>query len=69
MSLPAISIAQMREWERATWATGRTEAEVIRRVGAAIAGRALQLTRPGDAVLILAGKGHDGDDARAARES
>jgi len=68
MPLPVISIAQMREWERATWKTGQTEAEVIRRVGGKIAQRALQLTRPGDAILILAGKGHNGDDARAARE-
>ena len=68
MSLPVINIAQMREWESATWETGQTEAEVIRRVGARIAQRALQLTRPGDAILILAGKGHNGDDARAARE-
>ena len=68
MPLPVISIAQMREWERATWETGQTEAEVIRRVGGKIAQRALQLTRPGDAILILAGKGHNGDDARAARE-
>src|ERR1039458_4033226 len=68
MSLPVISIAQMREWERATWKTGQTEAEVIHRVGGKIAQRALQLTRPGDAILILAGKGHNGDDARAARE-
>ncbi len=68
MSLPVISIAQMREWEQATWETGQTEAEVIHRVGGKIAQRALQLTRPGDAILILAGKGHNGDDARAARE-
>src|ERR1017187_5951538 len=68
MSLPVISIAQMREWERATWETGQTEAEVIHRVGGKIAERALQLTRAGDAILILAGKGHNGDDARAARE-
>ena len=68
MPLPVISIAQMREWERATWETGQTEAEVIRRVGGKIAQRALQLTRPGDAILILAGQGHNGDDARAARE-
>jgi ADP-dependent NAD(P)H-hydrate dehydratase / NAD(P)H-hydrate epimerase len=67
MSLPVISIAQMREWERATWATGRTEAEVIHRVGEKIAQCALQLTRPGDAILILAGKGHNGDDARATQ--
>jgi NAD(P)H-hydrate epimerase len=68
MSLPVISIAQMREWERATWETGQTEAEVIHRVGGKIAQRALQLTRPGDAILILAGKGHNGDDVRATRE-
>src|ERR1039458_5324427 len=67
MSLPVISIAQMREWERATWETGQTEAEVIHCVGRKIAQRALQLTRPGGAILILAGKGHNGDDARATR--
>ncbi len=69
MSLPVISIAQMREWERATCETGRTEAEIIRRVGAKVAQRALQLTRPDDGILILAGKGNNGGDARAARES
>jgi NAD(P)H-hydrate epimerase len=58
----------MREWEQATWATGQTEAEVIRRVGERVAQHARQLTRAGDLVLILAGKGHNGDDARAARE-
>ena len=58
----------MREWERATWETGQTEAEVIRRVGAKIASCALQLTQSGESILILAGKGHNGDDARAARE-
>ena len=68
MPLPVISIEQMRQWERATWKTGQTEAEVIHRVGGKIAQRALQLTRPDDAILILAGKGHNGDDARAAQE-
>jgi len=58
----------MREWEQATWAAGQTEAAVIRRVGEIIAQRALALTRAGDRLLILAGKGHNGDDARAARE-
>jgi ADP-dependent NAD(P)H-hydrate dehydratase / NAD(P)H-hydrate epimerase len=67
MPIPVINLAQMREWERATWAVGQTEAEVIRRVGKKIAERALQLTRAGDAILILAGKGHNGDDARAAK--
>jgi NAD(P)H-hydrate epimerase len=68
MPVPVISIAQMREWESANWAAGRTEMEIIRRVGAVLARRALELTRPDDAILILAGKGHNGDDARAARD-
>ncbi len=58
----------MREWESATWAAGQTEAEVIRRVGKKIARRARKLTRSDDLILILAGKGHNGDDARAAKE-
>ena len=68
MPLPIISVAQMREWEQSTWASGQTEAEVIRRVGAALARQALSRTRPGDFILIVAGGGHNGDDARAARE-
>ena len=68
MPLPVISIAQMREWEKATWASGQTEAEVIRRVGVAVAERALQLSPRGGVILILAGRGHNGDDARAACE-
>src|SRR6188472_2545339 len=68
MPLPVITVEEMREWEKATWATGQTEAEVIRRVGLAVARLAAQLTRPSELILILAGKGHNGDDARAARE-
>ncbi len=68
MPVPVISIAQMRDWEQATWATGQTEDEVIRRVGKCIARRCLQLTQAGDSILILAGKGHNGEDARQARE-
>jgi hydroxyethylthiazole kinase-like uncharacterized protein yjeF len=40
---------------------------VIRQVGMALAGRVRLLTQPGDAVLLLAGAGHNGDDVRAAR--
>ena len=68
MSVPIISIAEMRRWESSTWATGQTEIEVIRRVGLCVAQRALQLTRPNDLILLLAGKGHNGDDVRAAQE-
>jgi NAD(P)H-hydrate epimerase len=68
MSIPVINVVQMREWENATWATGQTEAEVIRRVGRKIAGRVGQITNPDDLILILAGSGHNGGDARAAQE-
>jgi len=68
MPAPVISIAQMRDWERATWAAGQEQAEVIRRVGRAVARRVMQLTQADDLIVILAGKGHNGDDARCARE-
>ncbi|HWX21942.1 MAG TPA: NAD(P)H-hydrate dehydratase [Candidatus Binatia bacterium] len=68
MPVPVLTIAQMRDWEKASWAAGQTEAEVIRRVGQTVAGYALRLTRRGELVLILAGKGHNGDDARCTRE-
>ncbi len=68
MPIPIITVPQMREWEKATWATGQMEGEVIRRVGKGIAKRACELTGPDDAVLILAGKGNNGQDARAAQE-
>jgi ADP-dependent NAD(P)H-hydrate dehydratase / NAD(P)H-hydrate epimerase len=67
MPVPIISVAQMREWEKSTWASGQTEAVVIARVGEMLARRALALTRPGDFILLLAGKGHNGDDVRAMR--
>lgn len=54
----------MREWEAATWAAKRTPTEVISRVGHLVTAHARQLTRAGDSILILAGKGHNGDDAR-----
>lgn len=67
MSLPVLTPAEMRQWEQATWAAGQTEANVIRRVGEILAARVTHLTRPGERVLLLAGKGHNGDDVRAAR--
>ncbi len=66
MPAPVISVAQMREWEKATWADGKTEPEVIARVGEIVACRVRQLTQAGDLVLILTGKGHNGDDALQA---
>jgi len=68
MAVPVLSVGQMREWEKASWAAGRSETEVIHQVGRAIAGRLESLTRPGDRILFLAGKGHNGDDVRAAHK-
>jgi NAD(P)H-hydrate epimerase len=58
----------MREWEKASWAAGKTAAEVIDKVGRAIARRLEQLAKPGERILFLAGKGHNGDDVRATRK-
>src|SRR5580658_7073193 len=68
MPAPVISVAQMRDWEKASWAAGRTESEVIGRVGEAVAERVGQRAGPGELVGVVAGKGHNGDDARAAME-
>jgi NAD(P)H-hydrate repair Nnr-like enzyme with NAD(P)H-hydrate epimerase domain len=68
MAIPVVSIAEMREWERATWAGGQTEAEVIRLVGECVARQASRLTREGDLILMLVGKGNNGQDALCARE-
>ena len=69
MPVPVISVAQMREWENATWASGQTESEVIRQVGRLLGRRIEALTQPGSLVVVFAGKGHNGDDARAASET
>ncbi len=58
----------MREWEQLSWAGGVTEESVMRRAGQAVAQSALRMTRPGADLLVLAGKGHNGDDARFATE-
>ena len=58
----------MRDWENASWAAGRAEADVIRRVGGLVAAKILTFTRADDFILLLAGKGHNGDDVRAAKD-
>ena len=68
MPLPVITVEQMRRWEAATWKSGKTEKEVIALVGKVVANRVMELTRPGDDILLLAGKGHNGDDVRAMAE-
>src|ERR1043166_2837694 len=63
MPIPVITVAQMREWEKVTWASGIKEDAVMRRAGQAVARLAERLTQPDDFLLFLAGKGHNGDDA------
>jgi NAD(P)H-hydrate epimerase len=67
MAVPVISVAQMREWESATWAAGQTEGAVIARVGQAVARLVMATTKAGDRILLLAGKGHNGDDVQAMK--
>jgi NAD(P)H-hydrate epimerase len=66
MSVPVVTRAEMRAWEAATWASGQTAEAVIARVGERLAARVMRATGRGDRVLLLAGKGHNGDDTRAA---
>lgn len=67
MSVPVISVAQMRQWEEASWDAGRSQSEVVSNAGQEVARAALRMTREEDRILILAGKGHNGDDARCAQ--
>lgn len=64
MPIPVLTVSQMRAWEQATWQTGQTESAVIRRVGEIIAHHVRRRVPVGNRVLILAGRGHNGDDAR-----
>ena len=53
MPVPVISVAQMREWEKATWHSGQTEEVVMRQAGRAVARVAECMTREGDLLLAL----------------
>ena len=66
MSFPVLSVAEMRDWEARTWAEGVAESTVIEKVGRRIADY-LETAFDADAsLLLLAGRGHNGDDVRAA---
>jgi hydroxyethylthiazole kinase-like uncharacterized protein yjeF len=66
MPVPVLTVAQMREWEQSSWEAGCSQADVIARVGQKIGQRVVEITAENDRILILAGKGHNGDDARCA---
>lgn len=69
MPLPVINVQEMRAWEGASWRAGRDQQQVIHTVGGIVAKRALAATEPTDSILILAGHGNNGNDARAAVSS
>lgn len=66
MSIPVLKAAQMREWEQQSWKAGRSQLEVIRRVGHLVAERAHKMLRKGDSVVALYGRGNNGQDVLQA---
>jgi NAD(P)H-hydrate epimerase len=69
MPQPVISVAQMREWEERTWASGVSAESVMKNAGEAVAKRAGDLAEPDEPlILFLIGKGNNGGDARIAAE-
>ena len=66
MAEPIVTVAEMRARENRTWAVGVAPEAVIHRAGKAVGEVARRWTRPGDPVLVLAGRGHNGDDAMVA---
>lgn len=66
MPVPIFSVAQMRQWEEASWKAGRSQMDVIRRVGHRVAQRAHRMLKRGDSVVVLHGRGNNGQDALQA---
>ena len=67
---PILSFEEMRRWEELSWEKGICQKEVIYQAGMAIGKAALKwIQKEGKKrVLVLAGPGHNGDDARVAAE-
>ncbi len=66
MAIPVVTVEEMRAWEASTWQQGVQEEDVIHQVGAAIAEWIRHSDYHQHPVVILAGKGHNGDDGKAA---
>mgnify|MGYP001207063199 CR=1 FL=1 len=66
MPLPIISVSQMRDWEDRTVRSGVPEQSVMQLAGQCLSEYILQLTKSGQLVFFLAGKGNNGGDARIA---
>ncbi len=66
MPLPVVSVSQMRAWEELTWDQGIETAAVMEKAGHSLALEALSTTKPGDFIVLLAGKGNNGGDTQIA---
>ncbi|MBL9167367.1 MAG: NAD(P)H-hydrate dehydratase [Verrucomicrobiales bacterium] len=66
MPVPVLNVSQMRSWEQASWKAGRSQLEVIRRVGHLVAERAHKMLKKGDSVVALYGRGNNGQDVLQA---
>lgn len=65
MSLPVLTADQMRSWESASWALKVSVHAVIGVVGERLSSKVKALVPSGTRILLLAGRGHNGDDVRA----
>ncbi len=65
MGYPILTVQEMRDWEASSWEAGLNPRDVIQRAGSLIAKAILERTRPNDRVLLVAGPGNNGNDARA----
>jgi NAD(P)H-hydrate epimerase len=66
MAIPVLTVQQMRTWENASWAAGQREEVVIAHVGRWVAATILRHVGASNRVLLLAGRGNNGNDLRAA---
>ncbi|MSU33313.1 MAG: hypothetical protein EXS25_11810, partial [Pedosphaera sp.] len=65
IGFPVLTAQEMRNWEASSWEAGLNPQDVIQRAGSLIAKAILKRTRPNDRVLLVAGPGNNGNDARA----
>jgi len=68
VSFSVLTVAQMRSWETATWSAGIRAEDVIAQVGRKLGEWLLAQSGADDHLIFLAGRGHNGDDTRAASQ-
>lgn len=66
MPTPVLNVSQVREWEDSSWKAGRSQTEVIRRVGYLVSERAKRMLKRGDSIVAFHGAGNNGQDTLQA---